>query len=395
MKKSIVIIVAAAIIAVIFYGVRYVSSPVDTMVAEAKTKESVISSEGIIVYNESVYKAGNTGTFYSYTGEGERVGKDRCVATVYNGVVDNEILQSLNNIDKKIADVEEDNKRNGAYVTNSSSEQATIENVKAEIIDAVIEDDVSKMSEYKNKLKQASGTEGESDEKQTLTQLKNEKKNIESQITQKNKDIYSTISGIYTTELDGLEEVITPQELSNFTVSDYRSLKESEEGMMGNRTVEEGTPVCKVVDNHEWYVVCVISKADRERIKEGDSVKVRVSELPGENVDAKIDYISEEEEGAEEYVAVVKCERYLEGVFNIRKSGVEIILASYYGFEVPIYAIHVQDGKNGVMVQRGNSQIFKECTILNRDDENATVIVEAAGGSSQLTVGDKIILGEK
>ncbi len=76
-------------------------SPVDTMTAQAQTKESRISGEGIIVYDEAVYTCENSGTFYSYTPEGERVGKNRCIATSYNGVVDEEVLQSLNNINKR------------------------------------------------------------------------------------------------------------------------------------------------------------------------------------------------------------------------------------------------------------------------------------------------------
>lgn len=395
MKKGVYIIVAVTVLAVIFYGVRYVNMPVDILVAKAETKESIISAEGIIVYDESVYTAGNTGTFYSYTGEGERVGKDRCVATVYDGIVDKDVLQSLYNIDKKISDMEEYSRKNSGYVSNASSNQAAIESIRSEIIDAALEDNISKMSEYKNKLKNAAGVGGEDNTEQNLEQMKKEKESIEAKINQSNRDIYSNMSGIYTTSLDGLEGEIKPSDLNGYTVSDFKALKAPKDSIMGNRTVEKGDAVCKVVDNHEWYVVCVINKEERSRIEVGESVGLRVSELPGADVEAKIDYISEEGEGAEEYLAVIKCERYLEGVFNIRKSKIELILESYYGYEVPVYAIHARDGKNGVMVQGTGAEIFKECEILTRDNETGMVIITAAGEGSELSDGDKIILGDK
>ena len=195
--------------------------------------------------------------------------------------------------------------------------------------------------------------------------------------------------------MDGLENTIKPADLSWYMVADYRNLKEPETGVVGNRTVKEGEPVCKVVDNHTWYVVAVISKEDRDKIEVGDDVQIRISELPGEAAEAKIDYISPEPEGSQEYLVCVKCERYLEGVFNIRKSEVEIILESFYGYEIPIYAIHVEDGKNGVMVRTGSMEIFKECNILHRNDETGMVIVEPSGDGNSLSDGDKIVLGEK
>ncbi len=395
MKKGVFIVVAAAVAAVVFYGVRYVRMPVDVLTAHAQTKESRIVSEGIIVYSESVYTAAKTGTFYSYTGDGERVGKNRLLAAVYDGIVDKEVLQSLGNIDKKIADIEEDNKKTEVFVSDASSKQAVIENVKSDIINAVIEGDVSGMSDYKNKLKSTTGAGVQSNNDMTLGELQAEKRKIEAGITQGKSDIYSAMSGIYTTALDGLEGMIKPEELTLYNVETYRNLAEPVQGVVGNRTVKKDEAVCKVVDNHVWYVATVIKKEDVDRIKVGDSVHLRVSELPGDIVEAKIYYISTEGEGAEEYLAVVACERYLEGVFNIRKSNIEIILNSYYGFEIPVYAIHVKDGKNGVMVRTGNSEVFKECEILNRNDETGMVIVSPSGDGSELSDGDKIILGEK
>ncbi len=395
MKKSVFIVIAIALLAVVFYGVRYVKKPVGVMDAKAVTRESSISCEGLIAYNESVYSAGVTGTFYSFAGEGERVGKDRIVATVYEGVVDKEVLQTLNNIDKKIVSLEAMESTSTTFVTDKSTEQAVVKDVEEDIIDSVIEEDVSQIPGYKSKLENTTGLVSDNDTQAELLKLRREKQEIEAKLGQNKRNIYSANSGIYTTSLDGLEGKLNPADLSWYMVADYRNLSEPEDGMIGNRTVQKGDAICKVVDNHTWYAVCIVKASDAERIEVGKSVSLRIKQLPGEVVSAKISYISPEPEGASEYLVVVKCEHYLEGVFNIRKSDIEIIFSSFYGYEVPIHAIRVQDGKNGVMVRKGNNEIFKECKILSRDDDAGTVMIEATGTTNSLEAGDLIVLGEK
>lgn len=395
MKKSVVIIIAVTVVAVIFYGIRHFGTSVEVQEAKASVKEGKISASGVVVYSEHMYTARNDGTFYSYTREGEKVGKDRVVATVYNGIVDKEVLQSLNNIDKKISDIENDN--SSVYTTDEASAQIVMENIKNDITDAVTEGDVSQIYEYKNKLKIAAGVSNEAEQRHSLDELKEEKRKTEEKITQSRKDIYSDLSGIYTTSLDGLEEVIKPEDLAEYKVADYYNLKSPEDKIMGNRTVKSGEGVCKVVDNHEWYVICVVSKNEKNKINIGDGVKLRIEKLPGTDVDAKIEYISEEEENADEYLVTLKCDQYLEGIFNIRISNIEIILNSFYGYEIPVYAIRIQDGKAGVMVmgKDKNEEIFRECEILHRNDETETIIIGPSNTKNSLKDGDKIILREK
>ena len=105
-----------------------------------------------------------------------------------------------------------------------------------------------------------------------------------------------------------------------------------------------------------------------------------------------VDIISEEEEGSEEYFISLRCEEYLEGVFNIRQCKFDIILSSYFGYEVPVYAIRVRDGKNGVLVEGSGVEIFKECEILKRDDKSGIVMIAPTGDGSELKNGDRIII---
>lgn len=394
MKKGVFIIIAVTIIAVVFYGVRYVRTPVDVIIAKAETKEVIIAADGMIAYDEVVCNSPVSGTFYSRTAEGERVGKDKYIANVYDGIVDKELLQSLYNVDRKINEIENSGKES-IYVSDEQTSESIIETVKNDIIDDVTEGDVSKIREYKKKLNVVTGGEEKDYSSDSLQKLKKEKREIEKEIKHDSTEMFSVMSGIYTTALDGLEGKILPENIKEYTVEDYRKLDEPKEEIMGNRTVQAGEPACKIVDNYEWYFMTVLSKEQCETIEIGDSVKLRVKELPGIDVDAKIEHISTESEDADEYLVSLKSERYLEGIFNIRKSKVDIILESYYGYEIPIYSIHVKDGKKYVMVQGSIQPIYKECEILSRDDSTGMAIVKPVGDKSTLADGDKIIIGEK
>ena len=132
-----------------------------------------------------------------------------------------------------------------------------VENVKNSIISDVLEEDVSQISEYKDKLKNTAG-ESSATDAQKSCRFKKQQKSIESQISHSHNDIYSTISGIYTTSLDGLEGKVKPADLAWYMVNDYKNLPEPQSSVVGNRTVSKGEPVCKVVDNHTWYTIMIV-----------------------------------------------------------------------------------------------------------------------------------------
>lgn len=390
MKKSVIIILVISVFAVLFYGMRYLKTSDETMIAKSVTKESVIHAEGTVVYSENVYKAPIDGTFYSFTEEGARVGKDRSIAKCYDGVVGKEVLQNLKNLEKKIADL--GNGQTSKMHADDASVQAVIDGFKADIVEAVNSGDVSKIAELKKSIKVVAGLDEGDALMDDLDELLREKAEIEAGIGKNHQNIYSDMSGIYTTLLDGLEGAIKPEDLKSYNVSKYRELKTPQESMIGTRTVESGELVCKVVDNHEWFLAAVISADERKKLNVGDKIGLRISQLPGRVVEGYVDYISEEEQDAEEYFISIKCEEYLEGVFNIRQCKLDIIVSSYFGYEVPVYAIRVRDGKNGVMVQGSGIEIFKECEILTRDDKLGVVMIAPKGDANELKNGDRIIL---
>lgn len=393
-KRGVVIILLITLFAIVFYGYRYVMSPVDVKLAKIVKREDVVKVEGYVVRNEVVYSAQKSGTLYSYVQEGARVGKDRKIATIYSSELNGELIQELNNIDKKIEQLETEKKNRELYKSVSSSMENTIENIKKDIIKSAIKNDASKMNEYKRTINSFYAEEGFND--RTLIQLKSRKNEIERELSRDRVDITSTISGVYSENVDGLEDILTVDATKEYKIFDYNNIGSVENNQKTTSNVFLGENVCKVVDNHTWYVMTVLPKDKAETIKKQKSVGIRFDSLPGVEVSAEAIYISDEDELETDRVLVLKSDRFVDGVYGIRFSGIDIILNSHTGFEVPSYAIRNVDDKQGVMIKKGLSEIFCECDIIYKNENNEKVMIKPSENAKRkLEIGDEILLGEK
>ncbi len=391
-RRGILIILAITFCAAAFYSYRYLKIPVETQTANMIRKEDTISGEAYIARTEAVYTSSDNGILYSYVDEGARVGKNMLIATVYQGDQNGELIQELNNIDTKLEQLESIQQQKENFTTDSSSSQTIAENLKTDIINAALSNDVSKIPEYKMTINSMYNT-GTDENAATMQELKSRKSTLEANLGNNKNDIYSTISGVYSENVDGLEEILTTENIMTFTTAEFDGLLQAGQNQKTGRDVVSGEQICKVVDNHVWYAVVKVSNADASLLKVDQTVDLRFDSLPGNDVSANVVYISDEEENN---IVILKSERYLEGVYGIRSDNIQIILNSYTGFEVPVYAIRNVDGKQGVMIASGTSQIFCECDVVYNNTDNQTVVIyPSENAARELTIGDKIVLGEK
>lgn len=394
-RRGVAITLSITLFAVLFYGYRYLKIPVETKTASLTQIEDVVSAEAYVIRTEEVYAAQVTGTMYNYVEEGDRVAKNMCVSTVYRGNVDSELVQNLNNVNNRIKKLEEAKERNEQFITDSGSGDNTVEKVKNNIITAVIDNNIAEIESCKNTLKALNdedAQEFDADLKELLTQ----KRNLESKLSNDKSDINTTMAGIFSLNVDGYEKILTPEIIMQYKVSDFEQISELKMSERTTNNVASGESICKVVDNHTWYAMAVVSKSEAEQIKEKKDVIIRFGDLPGEEVSASVEYISEEDTEAENVVIVFKSDRYLEGVYGMRYGEMEIVINRYVGYQVPIHALRVVNEKTGVVISGGSSEIFCETDVVYTDEiKGVAIIYPAKEAKRKLSIGDRIILGEK
>lgn len=394
MKKSIAVILIGVICFCIFYGIRYVENPVETQTAIQEVYENKIDTSGYIVRTEQVYNAPASGMVYHYIQEGTRVGMGRVLSTVYTGDVSEETLQELNSINQKIAELENEGEGT-AYTTGGTNSEEDIENIKNNIISAKASRKIEKIGTYKAIINGIITGDNKSAPTVSLDELRTRKNNIEQSLRSSKNDIYSQISGVFSKNVDGLEAVLTPKSIMSYKLSDYKGLKETAKEQ--SSAASSGQPVCKVVNNHEWYALTTVTNEEAAQLKVGKSVKMRFGYLPGVTANGSIAYISSEDSNTDKNVVVVKFEEYREGVFSIRYTDMELILESYEGFKIPVSALRVtEDGQKGVLVKNAGSQVIKPCNVIYSDTVRQTVIITPVTGENNLLREyDSIVIGEK
>ena len=394
MKKSIYFILIVVICFCVFYGIRYVENPVETQTAISEVYENKIDTTGYIVRTEQVYNAPVSGMVYHYIQEGTRVGKGRVLSTVYTGDVSEATLQELNSINQKIAELENEGEVT-AYMAGGNNSEEDIENIKNNIISAKRNRKIEKIANYKAQINAVITGDSKSAGTVSLDELRTRKISIESSLRSSKNDIYSQISGVFSKNVDSLESVLTPKNILTYKVADYAAL--SDAAKENQSTANSGQPVCKVVNNHEWYVMTTVKKEEAGDLKIGKKVKMRFGYLPGVTANGKIEYMSTEDNSTDRIVVVIKFEEYREGVFSLRYSDMELILESYEGYRIPVSALRVtDDGKKGVLVKGVGSQVIKPVNVVYSDIVRETVIITPVSGSKNLLREyDSIVIGEK
>ncbi len=394
-RKGVTIILSIVLFAVIFYGYRYLKIPVETQTATLTRLEDSVKTKAYVIRTEAVFDARISGTMYNYAEEGDRVSKNMTISTIYRGNVDADLIQDLNNVNTRIEKLEAAKAKSERFTTDSGSSESTVENVKTNIINAVLNNKIREIEDYKNTLKALNNEQSQEFEK-NLKELIVKRRGIEAQLSSEKSDINTTISGVFSLNVDGYEEILTPETIKEFKVADFSQLTDVEVPQRTSNLVATGEKICKVVDNHTWYAMAVVSKDVAEQIKSKREVIIRFDGLPGAEVSATVDIISSEEETSENVLIVLKSDRYLEGVYGMRSGDMEIVINRYVGYEVPVHTIRVVNDKTGVMIAGGSSEIFCECDIVYTDaNSQKTIVYPKADAKRKLAVGDKIVLGEK
>lgn len=392
MKKAIICVFLAAICAILFYGIQYLNSPLDSVDAKLMIYEQSIESNAVFVRDEDVYSSDMFGTVYNHYTEGARVKSGALISTVYTGTVSEETMQELRTIDKKIAALTRSGEYSQVYDTSSVSAESIINNYKDKIIQAGDEGKISSISAYKEIINGIrTGSENQTTESLTR-ELENQKMMVENRIGVAKQDIYSEKSGIFTTVLDGLENYLTPEFAMQMSVSDFEAVRVNNSEAVGT-LVNQGASVCKVSNNHEWYVLVCVKAEDIKDYDVGKRVQMRFDSIPGEQIECQILNKSEEQDG--KVVVLLVSNYYLEGAYSFRESGATLILKSYTGYKIPIQALRNEDNVQGVIAEKNNDQKFYPCKVLYTDTKEGFAIINDADDVNTLSGIEKIIVGER
>ncbi len=390
MKKGFIIVTAViAAAAVLFYGVRYLSRPVNIYPLEISTTEDSVSTRAFIIHDSVVYTADRSGTVYYMFSEGDRVAANVLIATLYSGDADNDTLNELNVINKKIAKIKSaENYSSTVYSSDPASVENAVESKRLSMIEYGFDNDVSAISQLKSDINSLRA--GDYTEDDRLEELEEQKSAIEKKIGGVSKEIYTEQSGVFTTFLDGLENSLTIDRIKQMSPSDFNSIS-NVRAEATDISVVSGENMFKTVNNHVWYVAAVVDSETADKCEESSKLSLRFAAIPGDDIQASVYYRSETDENGDVIIAFA-CSRYVEGAYSIRTGDMSIIFDSYTGYKIPSSAVTENDGVTGVWAKLDNKDDFYECDVLFETGDGYSVVVPSEDAKNQLSKADAVTL---
>lgn len=397
MKKFFIAVISLVIFTMVAYGVAYVVMPVNSMELTRYTHSvSFVCENAYIVRDETVYYATTDGIVYNISEDGDRVAQDESVCTVYSGDVDRNTLKQLHTIDTKISRLKTNGHVSDLYKTDSDSSENRVADKMGEVFELARENDVAGIHDIKddiNNLRKGASVS----ENTRIDILRVEREKTENAIASGKKDIISDRSGIFSSYVDGLETVLSPDRAEEYTPAYINALKPDTSEYINGKKIVSGTPLCKVMNNHIWYIAGVADSERAEMLKENKNVTVRFTNLTENDVEGEISYIGSPDSKGN-CVFMVKVGTYVESAFSYRTVDAEIIFEEHSGYKVPTDAIRTGEGISDyyVYARKGSDAYKCDVNVLYSDPtEGYSIIVSKEKADNNLGSMDRLIVGER
>lgn len=365
-KKKIVIgmTVTAILFYIIYATYLLIKQPTNIFtVEEGKLyqEETVI---GYVIRDEKVVKGENyKNGMKQIKSEGERAAKNENIFRYYSSNEEN-LKSKIEELDNRIQEVMLND------TSLFSSDMKILENqIDEKVADINQIEDSTKLAEYKKTIndlvtKKAQIAGDLSPKGSYLNQLIEERKGYESQLNSGAEYVKAPISGIVSYKVDGLEEVLTPNNFSALS-KEYMESLDLKTGKLVATNEESG----KIIDNFYCYIATVSSTEEAKKAEVGKNMKIRLSN--NAEVLAEITNIFQEENG--EVVLILKIEKEIEELINYRKISFDLIWWDDSGLKVPNQAIVEEEGLHYVVRNRAG-YLSKMLVKIKKQGEKYSIV---------------------
>ncbi|MDR1101710.1 MAG: hypothetical protein LBL34_05090 [Clostridiales bacterium] len=358
--------------------------------AQSGEINQIVEVNGFVIRDEHIVIAPDTGILSCNYNDGERIKSGARIASILTGSVDENIQIRLNKITDRIAEYQASNTNMSYFTGNSQKAEAQILATVDSIITANADGDMAKVATYKNQIYALVEKKLATEREKTLRELIAERDALEESISSVRKDIVAPASGIFVSRLDGYEGMFNISGLGSLLSADLESVQKNKPGLVKN--AQNGEPICKIINNYEWYYATVMDVKITKNLKEGAAVKICFPSISSQTINATIANINFED--GEKSVVVFSCNENIDTIYLAREVSAEIILDTFQGLKVQSSSIRVLNDITGVYIVKDNKAVFRKVDLLYSDSDFA-VIKNEQNSDNQLKLYDEVIIEGK
>jgi len=191
--------------------------------------------------------------------------------------------------------------------------------------------------------------------------LENERASLRAQLGAQLKSVYASSAGWYFSEYDGYGNVFSSEKIDSMTFDEFETMTEADPEFSG------GLCLGAMVHDYRWYIACRMPKVDAAGMTDMYSCSVLFT-YSGEVLEMKLHRIVQETPG-DESVVILLCEKMPDHFDYTRMQPVEISTVEYTGYQVPIGALRVVDGYEGVYILDEVTVAFRQVHTIYRGDD--------------------------
>lgn len=193
-----------------------------------------------------------------------------------------------------------------------------------------------------------------------IAMLEGEKASLRSGLGANLGSVYSASAGYFFSDSDGYGEIFSSDRIDSMTFDDFMQMTETDP--------ETGTGLCvgTIVSDYKWYIACLMDKTDASGLAEQYSCDV-MFRYSGELLEMDVYRVIHETPG-DRSVVVLECGKMPVNFDYTRMQPVDIVTATYTGYEIPSSAVRVVGGFQGVYVKNEVTIEFRRIHILYEND---------------------------
>lgn len=341
-------IILFTIIFFIYRIVGLIANPTDSFLVE----QGIISQEesliGYVIRDEVVIKnEENQNKLVQLKNEGDRVSVGEEVFR-YEAKNEKELNKKIEDLNKQIQEAME-----GQIEVPSSDIKALEKQIESKINEVQNKNSIQEIKEYKKDIdsyitKKAKISGELSSSGSYINNLISERTSIEKELRDGAKYETAPISGIVSYRIDGLEETLMPEKFEEISIKVLENL-ELITGQIVTTSEEEG----KIINNFECYIAVSTNTEEARGAKVGDKASIRLSS--NQEISAEVEYVKQEDN---DVLIIFKIGQGVEYLTNYRKISVDIIWWKKEGLRVPNSSIIFENGLGYVI--RNKARTIKQ-----------------------------------
>jgi len=370
-KKWKYIAVGGGVLALLIVVLSLVLGGNKTFAAEQGSLYFSAKEDGLIIRSEKLYEAGSYGKAEFIALEGQAVSAGTSIAAVYSTDYSEKDYTALKELQEKILDYQQNNALSDVPSKDLAALDAQIA-AKAEEARAAVTGSggelikiqrelVALMTERAGMLKESAVSDKQ------LTDFYEQETALINRIETYRSTIVADGEGLVSFYFDGLEALLTPENMDKLTVSNIADIIA---GKLRSVSAEvSARPLYRLVEQNLWYVAFV---SDKEAPEFTNDNIFQVQFSFGEDYIYSATVCGHTEESGK-YIYSLKFTGNVDKLLSARQVSF-MITAEYVGIVVPKSALKEKSGVTGVYYLKNGVKTFEPVDVLIIRDDEAIII---------------------